>query len=175
MKNIFKTSLVLFMLVSLIFSSCKKEEVEPTPPVVVTPVTPTVTEPFFVKVDGVEFIEDNIVGSVSSWSQTLSVEASRNGGAEFVRLKMTASIAAGTYNFGDPDAGVMAAYYDDGNSIYGAPSGTGSLTIVSNTPASIGTPGEIIGTFSFSASAYAFSTGSDSYTLSEGEFIVSYQ
>lgn len=159
----------------LLFTSCKKEEPTPTNPTPTTPTTPTVTEPFYVKVNGSEFLEDDILGTVSSWSQTLSIEASRNGGAEFVRLKMSKSIAAGTYSFADPDAGFMAAYYDDGNSIYGAPSGTGSLVIVSNTLPAIGTPGEIKGTFSFTASPYSFSTGSDSYTLTEGEFIVTYQ
>ncbi len=166
----------LFLLVSaMAFSSCEKWEVEGSPNNPSIPTTQVVTEPFFAKVDGTEFVESNVVASLSAWSQTLSVEASRNGGEEFVRLKMNASISAGTYDFDDPDVGLMAAYYYDGNSIYGAPSGTGSLTIVSNIEPQSGIPGEIKGTFSFSASPYSFSSDTDSYTISEGQFIVNYQ
>lgn len=165
----FKTLLFVMCSLTLVFSSCKKDDVEPTTPVTpTTPSTPTITTPFTAKIDGVEFVETELIGTVSAWSSTLEIKASRNNGAEYVRLKMPATITAGTYDFADPDAGFRAAYYNDGNSIYGAPTGTGTLVIVSNSGS------EIKGTFNFNASQYSFSTGNASYAITEGQFSVTY-
>jgi hypothetical protein len=171
-KTSLKTLLVIATCsVGLIFTSCNKEEVEPTTPVITTPV---ITEPFFAKVDGIEFVETELTGTVSAWTSTLEIKASINSGSQFVKLKMPQTIIAGTYDFADPDAGFRAAYYDDGNSIYGAPTSTGTLVIVSNTAPSLGVEGEIKGTFSFNAEPYAFSSGNDNYSITEGQFSVNY-
>lgn len=130
---------------------------------------PVPSIPFTAKVDGVEFIEDNLNASVSSWSQTLTIEGTKTNG-QYVRIKCPASITPGTYTFQDPDLGTFAAYYDDGNSPYGAANGTGTLKIVSHNTST----NKITGFFNFTASQYSFSSGNDSYVISSGEFVVTY-
>ena len=64
----------------LIFTSCKKEEVEPTSPTTTTPTPPTITEPFFANIDGVEFIETDLIGTVNTMFGTLEIKASNSNG-----------------------------------------------------------------------------------------------
>ena len=47
-------------------------------------------------------------------NELVEIKASKNNGTEFVKLKLPATIAPGTYDFADPDFGFRAAYYDDG-------------------------------------------------------------
>lgn len=131
--------------------------------------TATPTVPFTAKVDGVEFVEDAINASVSAWSQTLTIEGVKSNG-KYVKISFPATITAGTYSFQDPDLGVQAGYYHDGNSPYGAANGTGTLKIVSHNT----TTNSISGFFSYTASEYSFSSGTDSYVISNGEFVVNY-
>lgn len=138
--------------------SCTYPDPEPVP-----------STPFTAKVDGVVFVEETINATVSGWSQTLTIEGTKSNG-EHVRIKCPVTITPGTYTFQDPDLGTFAAYYNDGSSPYGAASGTGTLKIVSHNT----TSNTITGYFNFTASEYSFSTGSDSYVISSGEFVVTY-
>ncbi len=131
--------------------------------------SPAPTTPFTAKVNGVEFVEEDINATVSSWTQTLTIEGTKSNG-QFVRVKFPVTIAPGTYSFQDPDVGTQGGYYHDGNSPYGAANGTGTLEIVSHNT----TTNAISGYFSFTASPYSFSSGSDTYTISGGEFVVTY-
>ncbi len=133
------------------------------------PPTPTVNTPFTAKIDGVEFVEDDLTTSVSTWTQTLTIEAIKTNGKK-VRLTMPTNIAVGTYTFTDPDMGSRSGYYNDGNSWYGASSGTGTLQIVSHNTSTKA----ISGIFSFTAQPYSFSNGSASYSVTSGQFMVNY-
>lgn len=190
--------IILVFITGLTFTSCKKEGcIDPTAtnfnseakkddgscayPIAPTP-TPepepepepiVITTPFTAKIDGVEFIETTLTGTLSSMTSTITIEAIN--GTKKVKLKVPGNIAPGTYTFGDPDLGSKAGYYYDGNSNYGAATSTGSLVIVSRTSPSIGTPGHISGTFSFNASPYSFSNGSANYAVTAGQFTLDYQ
>lgn len=148
-------------------SNAKKDDGSCTYPAP-TP-TPTPTIPFTAKVDGVEFIEENMTATVSAWTNTLEIEGTKSNG-EYVRISFPATLTPGTYSFQDPDFGSQAAYYHDGSSPYAAPSGTGTLEIVSHNTST----NSVSGFFSFTASQYSFSSGNDSYVISSGEFVVTY-
>jgi len=138
--------------------SCTYPDPEPVP-----------SEPFFVKVDGSEFQENDISTSISAWTQTLSITATNSAG-QYVELKMPSTITTGTYTFGDPFQGTRAGYYFDGNSIYAADQGTGTLNIVSHNT----NTNTITGFFSYDAVPYSMSSGNSSYVISQGEFVVTY-
>lgn len=131
--------------------------------------TPVITTPFTAKIDGVEFVENALTATIAPFTQTLNIEATRTDGRK-VRITMPSNITVGTYTFTNPDGGSQCGYYHDGTSNYGAPTGTGTLQIVSHDTAT----DEISGIFSFSAQPYAFSSGSATYSVSEGQFKVTY-
>lgn len=163
---------------ALVFTSCNKEEVAPTSTNTTNnsgsgntnqPAQPT--EEFYAKVDGVEFVETDI--EVTNSFGTLDIKAIGPNNTHILiavpRLK-----EVGTYTFSSPLVGDQGGYYNDGSSNYGCPSGTGTLNITYNSPATAGGEGEIRGFFSFDAKEYEFSTGSDSYTVTEGQFSITY-
>ncbi|SFT70374.1 hypothetical protein SAMN05216474_1925 [Lishizhenia tianjinensis] len=175
MKRIFFAALAL----TLVFMACKKEEVEPTTNTTTNnngngntnqPTQPT--EEFYAKVDGVEFVETDV--EVTYNSGTLTIKASGPNNTRIL-LNVPKQKAVGTYSFSNPFVGDLGGYYNDGDSPYACPTGTGTLNITYNSPSTFSDEGEIRGFFSFDAEEYEFSTGNDSYSITEGEFSVTYQ
>lgn len=177
MKKIFFAMFTL----ALIFTACKKEEVEPTTNTTTTtnnsgngnsnqPAQPT--EEFYAKVDGVEFVETDI--EVTQSSGILIIKALGPNNTR-ISLNIPRQKAVGTYTFSNPFLGELGAYYYDGDSPYGCPTGTGTINITYNSPSTFNDEGEIRGFFSYNAEEYEFSTGSDSYSVTEGEFSITYQ
>lgn len=172
---------VMFFIGSLMLSSCKKEgctdsnasnynsEAKKDDGSCVYPADPVPTAPFKAEVDGVIFNVDDIEITVQSFVQQLTIRGLRNDG-KYIRITVPLSISSGTYSFEDPFLGSRTGAYYDGSSIYGAAAGTGTLNIVSHNT----TNNTISGFFSFSATPYSSSSGTDSYTISNGEFVGTY-
>lgn len=145
--------------------SCIYPLAEPTPLVI--------TVPFTAKVDGVEFVETTLTGTYSSTTQRIVIEAQNADQA--IKICVPSSIMPGEYSFADPNTGSQAAYFTDGGNLSGAATGTGSLTIVSNTVPSAGTSGHISGMFLYEASPYTLGSGNGIYQITNGQFTLDYQ
>lgn len=159
----------VLMSTTLIFTSCKKEEVEPTP--TPTPVvTPNPSNSFFAKIDGVEFQETLYTALEYTQNSTIAIVASENASFPSIGLNIPSDISSGTYNL----SGILGTYkglYNLGNGQddqFSASSGT--LTITSHD-----TNADFIqGTFSFTASPNLGNSSTNSFNITEGAFAISY-
>ncbi|WP_293871316.1 DUF6252 family protein [Flavobacterium sp.] len=127
---------------------------------------PTSSDNFYAKVDGTEFVEDQINGAlltnVSGMPDQISVVGSKTNG-DSVGLNIVRSLAVGTYQFTGP-LGVEVNGSCVLNSVfYNAESG--SITITSKTPT------RIAGTFNMVVKNF---TTSATKTVTEGSFDVQY-
>ena len=92
-----------------------------------------VTDTFYAKVDGAEFVEDNIdVATVISqgFPDSYSIVASKTNG-DNIGLRISKSLVVGTYQFTGPLALDLSSSYLEGGLLYSVDSG--SLTITSKT------------------------------------------
>ena len=127
---------------------------------------PVVNDNFYAKIDGTEFVEDQINGAlltnVSGMPDQISVVGSKTNG-DSVGLNIVNSLSVGTYQFTGP-LGVQVNGSCVLNSVlYNAESG--SITITSKTPS------RIVGTFNMVVKNF---TTSAIKTVTEGSFDVQY-
>jgi len=127
---------------------------------------PLSNDSFFAKIDGTEFVEEQIDGAlltnVSGMPDQISVVGSKNNG-DRVGLNIIRSLALGTYQFTGPLGANVNGSCVLNNVLYNADSG--SLTITSKTDT------RIKGTFSMVVKNF---TTSDTKAVTEGTFDVEY-
>jgi hypothetical protein len=127
---------------------------------------PVANDTFFAKIDGIEFVEEQIDGAlitnVSGMPDQISVVGSKNNG-DRVGLNIIRSLAAGTYQFTGPLGENVNASCVLNNVLYNAESG--SLTITAKTDT------RIKGTFTMVVKNF---TTSVTKTVTEGAFDVEY-
>ncbi|WP_306350354.1 DUF6252 family protein [Flavobacterium sp. '19STA2R22 D10 B1'] len=122
--------------------------------------TGVVEDTFFAKVDGVEFVENNI--TVAIVNNQFSIVASKTSNNFNIGLNFAENIAVGTYQISGVLGQIPAAKYNNGTSL---PAASGTIKIISKTA------DRIKGTFSF---VTAPGTGTITYQVSEGAFDVEY-
>ncbi len=127
---------------------------------------------FYAKVDGVEFVEDLVVGSQMSLAgfESISITATRNT-FETIGLNFPTDIVAGTYAFDSvPSVGATTAQYNLNQSTTGY-IGDGSITITTHDIANK----RIVGTFSFVGDQLVDTPGAPlTFTVTQGSFDVTY-
>lgn len=127
---------------------------------------PVATDTFFAKIDGTEFVEEQIDGAlitdVSGMPDQISVVGSKNNG-DRVGLNIIRSLALGTYQFTGPLGQNVNGSCVINSVLYNAESG--SLTITSKTDT------RIKGTFTMVVKNF---TTSATKTVTEGAFDVEY-
>ena len=165
------TFMKLFMMTSiLVFSSCKKDEVDPAP-FVTQPITPAVpSNSFYAKVDGVEFVETLFSAFSFSAANAILITASQNGGVTSIGLNVADDIAVGTYTFsfsGQPSATYNVS--SDVNDSY-VTDNQGTLVITTHDLSAK----FIEGTFNYLATPNIGSTSTSNFDITEGAFAVSY-
>ena len=127
---------------------------------------PVSNDSFFAKVDGTEFVEDQISGSlitnVTGMPDQISLVASKTNG-DNIGLNIVRSLAVGTYNFTGPLGSQVNGTCFLNSVLYNAQSG--SITITSKTATRIkGTFNMVVNNFTTSATK----------TVTEGAFDVVY-
>jgi hypothetical protein len=127
---------------------------------------PVANDTFFAKIDGTEFVEEQIDGAlltnVSGMPDQISVVGSKNNG-DRVGLNIVRSLAVGTYQFTGPLGDNVNGSCVLNNVLYNADSG--SLTIISKSDT------RIRGTFTMVVKNF---TSSVTKTVTEGAFDVEY-
>lgn len=131
-----------------------------------TSTVPVSDDSFYAKVDGTEFVENQIdaalLTDVSGMPDQISVAGTKTNG-ENIGLNIVSSLAVGTYNFTGPLGDQVNMRCIFGGVLYSADSGT--LTIISKTNTRIkGTFTGVVKNFTTSATK----------TISEGTFDVEY-
>jgi hypothetical protein len=130
---------------------------------------------FFVKIDGVEFVEEMLTATkvTQAGVSTISISASRNSGTESVALNMPADIVTGNYIIvgnGAVIGDVVGLYDSDLTTFNAAVASTTPLPILRITRHD--TANKILeGTFEFFAQP---AIGGTQYHLTEGDFKVTY-
>jgi hypothetical protein len=127
---------------------------------------PVANDTFFAKIDGAEFVEEQIDGAlltnVSGMPDQISVVGSKNNG-DRVSLNIVRSLAVGTYQFTGPLGENVNGSCLLNNMLYNADSG--SITIISKSDT------RIKGTFNMVVKNF---TTSATKTVTEGTFDVEY-
>ena len=118
---------------------------------------------FFAKVDGVEFAEQNLMGTKASGM--LAIMASRTDGTQIV-ISMPDTVTPGTYNF--DLATYVGQYSKTSPSVMVTRADSGSVTISSHDTANK----KVVGTFNFVSSPIGATT--PQHNVSDGSFSVTY-
>lgn len=170
MKSL-KITCALVLLVSFTFIACEDEPLTGTFTDEINvenddEIVDEVLEPFYAKVDGNEFIEQTLEAYI--FNNKLFVRAYNASGSAII-IGMSETVSESTFDFNTAE--YTATYENvsnDGTSIF-TTADSGSVTIVTHN-----VDDKLIeGTFSFVATPGA--SASPQYTITEGQFSVSYQ
>jgi len=186
----FKFTFILALLVSFVFISCDNEPLTGTfsdesglpgsgsgtggTGTGGTGGTNVSTNSFFAKVDGVEFVEDLLLGSVSNFNgeQVIRITASKNITYESIGLSFPHDIVPGSYSLSTFSGGdVLTAQYNLSQTVLGYGGGGGTAIITSHDVANR----RVVGSFSFIGDQVIDTPGAPlTVAITQGSFDITY-